>query len=259
MFSGDMHLFKKRRILEWGTCPHCGRENRALRSHSTWQFFHAMFIPLIPMGTIRAVLCCPSCFTFHTFALKGRKLKAAIAEQREEALARVGEDLDTTLQDVAAMAHLGDFEGVESLVEQLSGNGDDGAAVLVEARFLDLQGRAEEAEARFRDALKFDAYPGAPRFWFGRFLLYEGREAEAIAEFQQAAEESPEYPYIDMLVSLIELRRRQKKWDALAAIMGEVLRMDPDLANTKSFSKLFAKAYKKSGRALNVPNPYAQS
>jgi len=217
-----------------------------------------MFVPFFPLGTIRGVLSCPTCMRLYRYALKGRKLKAAIAKRRETALGRVGEDLKTTLEDVAQMAHLGDFEGVESLLQELA-NGEGAACALARARFLELQRRTEEAEACLREAVKTDVSSGAPQFWLGRFLLNQGRDAEAVRELRQAAELSHEYRYLDVLESLIKLRKRQKQWGGLAAIMAEILRLEPGRANTGSFSKLFTKACRKSGRVVDAQNPYAQS
>ena len=258
VIEGASHLFKKRKVSERATCPHCGCENRVLRSYSAWEFFHAMFIPLVPLGTVRAVLHCPTCLQFYKFALKGRKLKAAVAERREAAFSRPGDDVNATLDDVAAMAHLGDFEGVQSLLEKLTSTGA-AASIMSEARFLDLQGFAGEAEVRFREAVDVDASSGTARFWLGRFLLHQGEDAEAVATFRQAAEISPDCQYLALLEGMIDLRKRQKKWDGLATIMAEALCLCPDMANERAFSKLFAKACRKSGRAMDISNPYAGS
>jgi len=186
--------------------------------------------------------------------LKGRRLKAAIDAQRQDAFARVGQDINHTLHDVASLTHLGDFEGVQSLLEKLDSQGRT-ARALAEARFLSLQGNAPEAELSFQKALRADPSSGTPDFWFGQFLLAQERDEEAISQLQRAARLNPDYEYFVLLQDFNQVRKQRRNWHGLATIMTEMARLQPDVTTDWKFTKLYAEACKKSGRIVETANP----
>ena len=254
--SGSYYRGRKQQIIDRSYCSICERENRPLRSYSAWEIGHFMFIPLMPWGRVRIFCSCLTCQHHYKFSLKGKRLKAAIEQQRKDAFARLGKDLYETLNDVAGLAHLGDFEGVRSLLEKLDDHGQ-AARTLGEARFLALQGRASEAESNFQKALKADPSSGTPDFWLGQFLLTQKRDEEAIAQLQRAAQLNPHYEYFGLLRDFSLARKQRKNWHGLAVIMSEMARRQPDMTKDRKFARLYAKACRKSGRIAETSNPYA--
>jgi len=214
-----------------------------------------MFIPVMPWRRIRVVCSCLTCKQCYKFLIKGRRLKASIDDQRREAFARNGQDINHALHDVASLAHLGDFEGVRALLEEFDGL----VRTLAEARFLSLQGNEKEAELSFRKALKADPLSGTPDFWLGRFLIAQERDEEAISQFQRAAQLNPDYEYFGLLQDFNSARKQRKNWHGLAVIMAEMVRRQPDVTTDRKFAKLYAKACKKSGRIVETGNPYTNA
>ena len=256
LIYGTYHLFKGHKVSDRAACAHCGQQNRIVESYTAWEFFHLYYFPVIPLGRLRAVLKCPSCSRFYKFAPKGKKITKEIEDRRNAAMSQIGGNINATLGDVVTLTHLGDFEGVKNLLDQLSSR-NAGYHALAQGRYYELRKMPREAQESFQEAVRSNPDSAAARFWFGRFLLHQYRESEAIAEFQQAAKLAPGYEYCDMLASLIELRKRQSKWQGLMSIMDEVVRLEPNRMNDKKFAKLYAKVCKKNGRYLEAPNPYA--
>ena len=255
---GSYHWDKKDRVFDRAYCSICGRENRPVCSYTAWEVGQVMFVPLMPWGRIRVVGHCLTCKQFYKFSLKGRRLKAATDEQRTDAFAGMGQDINQTLADLAGLAHLGDFEGVQSLLDELANQGKASHA-LAEARFLALQGDAESAKSSFLKSLEADPSFGAADFWFGRFLLVQERDEEAIAHLQRAAALNQNYECFGSLEDFVQVRKQQKNWDGLATIMAEMARLQPDMTNDRRFGKLYSKACRKSGRDTMIANPYAGS
>ena len=187
LIYGNYHWGKKDRISDRAYCGICGRSNRPVRSYTAWEVGHAMFVPLVPCGRIRVVRHCLTCKRFYMFALKGRRLKTAVQEQRADALGRVGQNLDQALSDLASLAHLGDFEGAQAVLDQLAVR-DEAAHALAEARFMGLCGDAERAERSFAKAIHLRPRSSQACFWFGQFLLIHERDEEAIAQLRCAGE-----------------------------------------------------------------------
>ncbi len=254
---GTMHVLKRRKVSERATCPLCNRPNRRMSSYDALRMFHVYYVPLLPLGRIRAVRRCPTCLQSCDFALKGDKLADALTQRREEVLNQMPVEPDGVLAAVTGMADLGDFEGVEMLATQLEEKDEAPAAMLARARLMELQGRAHEAQAYFQKAAQSDPESGAMRWHLARFLLHQEHDAEAVAEFRQASEADGARDYVELLEETMELRKRQKNWHALADIMDEIARLQPAKAQDKSFSKLHARARRKSGRPVEVLNPYA--
>jgi len=249
---------KTQRVSDRAYCSICERECRPLTSYSAWEVAHLMFIPLIPWGRVRVVCYCMTCQNCYRFSLNGRKLKAAIDARRREAFARVGRGINNTLNDVEALTHMGDFEGVQSLLDALDSQGGASRA-LAEARFLSLQGNAQEAESHFRQALEANPSSGTPDFWLGHFLLMQERDEEAVEQLQRAVQLNPDYEYFSLLQEFSQTRKYRKNWHGLAVLMGEMVRRHPDVTADRKFAKLYAKACRKSGRIGETTNPYADA
>jgi len=255
---GVYNLGRGQRVFDRTHCDICGKTNRPVVSYSAREFVHLMFVPLVPLGKNRIVRSCGTCKHFYKLPLKGSKLKAAIDELRREALARIGTDINHTLSDLADLAHMGDFEGAESIIKALDGH-SQGARWLAEARFLTLKGDDQNAEASFRKALELDRTSGTPDYWFGHFLLMQGRDGEAVAQLSQAVQRDPGYEYSGLLHDFHLVRKQRRNWAGLATIMAELVRLHPEATGDKTFSKLYAKACRKAGRATGSANPYAQA
>jgi tetratricopeptide (TPR) repeat protein len=253
---GVSHLCKKRKVTEWATCPHC-QAPRMLRSYSALEWLSLFYIPVFPMGTVRAVFRCPSCNKFYKFVLKGKKLAEAVAEARAKARAQVAGDREDVVADVAMLAHLGDFEGIEELVGQLRQGGHEAMAATADGCFCQLQGRLAEAEAQYRQAVQADGSNVAGHYWLGRFLLEQSKDEEAVGQLRQVPADDPEYGYLGLLDMVAERRRRRRNWDGLVTILKEMERLSPELAADKKFAKRLAKACRKSGRMEDGVNPYA--
>jgi tetratricopeptide (TPR) repeat protein len=257
LIYGCYHWGKKGCVSDRTFCPICGRDNRPIRSYSAWEVGHAMFVPLMPWGRIRVVGHCLTCKRFYKFVLTGRKLKAVIEEQRTEALARVGRDIDQTLSDLASLAHLGDFDGPQSILDRLAGQGEAEHA-LAEARLMSLLGDVTRAEESYLKALQLDPETGRPGFWFGQFLLIHERDEEAVVQLRRAGEVTPGDGHLALLWDFVHVRKQQKNWHGLTTIMTEIVRSHPDAVDDKWFAKLYVKACRKSGRAPEETNPYTQ-
>ncbi len=255
---GVYNLGKSHRVVDRAYCDICGATNRPVVSYSAWEFAHVMFVPVIPLGKNRIFRKCGTCNQHYKIPLKGDKLTMAVDEVRREALATIGGGIDATLAYVAELAHLGDFEGTESVIEAL-GKQDQAGRALAEARFLSLKGDDKNAEASFRRAAELDQSSGAPNYWFGHFLLSRQRDGEAVEQLRQAAGLCGDYEYADMLSDFHLARKHHKNWDGLATLMAELARLRPDMLEDKSFAKLHAKAHKKTGRVAGSGNPYSQA
>ncbi len=255
--SGIYHWGKKDYIFDRAYCSFCGRTNRPIRSYTTWEVAHVMFVPLMPWGKIRVVCQCLTCKSFFRLYFKGRKLKSAVEKQRDDALKHVGQNIDQTLEDIAFLAHLGDFEGAQSILDELTARDESGYA-LAEARLLALRGEVEKAECSFHRAVKLDSESGMPNYWFGHFLLIQERDEDAVVHLRRAYELSASEDCIVLLKDFIHVRKQQKNWHGLATIMTEIKYLAPDAISDKRSAKLYSKACRKSGRNLDIANPYAQ-
>lgn len=255
---GIYHWGRKDQVFDRAYCSICGQANRPIRSYTTWEVGHAMFVPLMPWGRIRVVRHCLTCKRLYKYAIKGRRLKTAIQEQREDALGRVGQDLDQTLSDLAMLAHLGDFEGARSVLDQLAIQ-SKAAHALAEARFLALCGDAEGAEQSFAKAIQLDPESGMASFWFGQFLLVWERDEEAVAQLRRAGELDSDESVIGLLQDFVKARKQGKNWNGLSVLMEDLARRLPDSLDNKTFAKLYLKACRKSGRAAQVVNPYGRT
>lgn len=258
LIYGNYHWGKKDCVSDRAYCSICGRANRPLRSYTAWEVGHAMFVPLMPWGRIRVVRHCLTCKQFYKYAIKGRRLKTAQQEQRDDALERVGQDIDQTLSDLASLAHLGDFEGAQLVLDQLAVR-NEAEHALAEARFMGLCGDPERAERNFAKAIHLMPESSKAYFWFGQFLLIQERDEEAVTQFRCAGESDSDEGTTCLLEDFVQVRKQQKNWDGLAAVMAELARRRPDSLDNRKFAKLYSKACRKSGRVAQVVNPYRRT
>lgn len=254
IFYGSSHFCKKRKVKEWMPCPHCHRGS-VMTSYTAFEWGHLYWIPLIPFGSVRAVLSCPACKKLYKFASDGKKREQAIANGRQHTREQMAAGQDV-VPDVAIMAHMGDFEGAEEFIVELRSAGNEMMASAANGRFLQLQGLSQPAEEEFLRALESDGTHPAAHYWFGRFLLDEGRDEEAISHLRHVPHDG-EYAWGPLLNILADRRRRQGDWPGAALMLDEMLRLDPNLAQDKHFAKAMEKAHHKTARADDAPNPYA--
>jgi hypothetical protein len=243
------HFFKRDRAFERTTCPHCGKRVRVLQSYSAWEFVAIYFIPVLPFGSIRAVMKCPSCLQCDKYALKGRKLKAARAECLGSAMHHVRtRDAAGILSDVTALCHLGDYSGAQHVLEELERSDERAIAEIGWGRLHEMRREAPEAERHYRLAAQADSSLDEAHVWLGRFLLNQERDSEAVAELARYGR--PDARLLEYLIDMADLRMRQKKWDGMAVVLGEILRINPAAGQSKAFADMFRKAQKR-GRSWN--------
>lgn len=255
---GQRQYGKKNLVSDRMDGTRCGGQNCLVTSYSTWEAFHVWYIPIIPYASYRVVYMCPACQTSYKFPLGKPQHISAIEDLKRGAIARLGANIDDTLEDVAALAHLGGFEAAEALIDALAARDEAGHA-LADGLYHSVRGKGPQAEACYRRALQADRASGRPEFWLGRFLLKVQRDAEAICFPRQAAQATKAYEYLGILRGYRRTREWDKNWAGLEVIMSEMLRLEPRLGEQPDFAKAYEKACRKTGRMTNADNPYAQS
>jgi tetratricopeptide (TPR) repeat protein len=257
LIYGNYYWARKDQVAQRAYCSLCNSENRPLRSYTAREVGHVYWIPLMPWGRRRIVRHCLTCKQFYIFRATGKKLEGEIEAQRELIYARIGSDPDVTVADVSTLAHLGDFEGVQRVIQGLDEQGDPSAA-LARAWVAGLRENADEAREQFDLALATMDLQACVRYWLSRFLFQQKQDEEACEQLDQAATLDSRYDDVQLLQDMIQARKHTKDWDNLAVIMNHAVARRPKLGRERWFAKLHTKACRKSGRPAEGTWPHAR-
>lgn len=246
---GTYALGKKDLVEERRTCPHCGKPNRRVQSRTAWQCVHIYWIPVFPAGRTRVVMQCLACKKSYMLNLKSKKLDRAIEATLGDARASLTDGSDV-IDHLNSLTHLGVFQTVEGLLDELDGRNDQTLARLARASYCAIRGLSQQAQEHYEAAVSGDA-DGAAALAYGKFLLAAQRDEEAINMLRRAAQLNPQYEYRQVLADFIPVRQHYKNYNGLAVIMEEIVRIDPTAKDDKKFARLLHRALAKAGRTYS--------
>jgi predicted Zn-dependent protease len=249
---GQRHAFKRDKVAVEDTCPHCGKDT-TLTSYTAWNVFTLYFVPVIPLGRLRAMLSCPKCKKY--IQVKLSDLPGQIATQRGEAMeeVRAGE-IDEATSSVVLLVHSGGFAEAEEVIDAIARTGREREAKLLAAAKAQMTGELSGAEQSYRELLVHHPEDAEIHMFLGTLLLSMRRRDEAIDALSRAARLAPDA--LDVRAELAGALEQAKRWAELAGVLEEMARIEPELQQDKHFAKLLAKARKKGGVAP-TNNPYA--
>ncbi len=249
---GQRHAFKRDKVVVEDTCPQCGKE-ATLSSYTAWNFFTLYFIPVIPLGRLRAILFCPKCDKF--IQVKLSDLPGQIATQRGEALEQVrAGEIDEAVGSVMMLIHSGGFAEADEVIDAIARDGHERQAKLLDANKAEMTGDLPDAEQSYRELLLHHPDDAELHMYLGNLLLRTRRRDEGIDELARAASLAPDA--LDVRAQLAGVLEAARRWAELADVLEEMACIEPELRSDKKFAKLLAKARKKGGVAT-TSNPYA--
>ncbi len=91
------------------------------------------------------------------------------------------------------------------------------------------EGKLEEAESTFREAIKADPDAALPHARLAGLLLSQHRNDEARAEYQNAIMNDPEDPNLFLALAIVYLH--EKSYSNAQAMVNIALELDPDREN----------------------------
>ena len=257
---GSRMYFRKNRVVSFGKCDSCGKYGKQ-QNYDARKFGHLYFIPLVPAGKpVRVVGECAKCKVgTHIPVTSVGELQDATVDGvlKDCDRLRAGEREYTDQhgkQDAAAnvagavgtIYRLAGKTDAETLMREVRGAGDAGAAAMAEASLCKVQGQVDEAVQHYRTAEGAMPSSAVPVYLRGSLLASVGRPEEAAEALERAAAMAPDDAGITL--ELIDVHTAAKQFGRAADLFDAAFAKVPALASDKKFVKLYHKTCKKAGR-----------
>lgn len=250
-------------VYTHGVCDHCGHYVKQ-KSYDGRKFGHLYFIPLIPEGgRVRVLKECPKCnmgqhvpvdtvpgLYGEVERLLGVCFEAAAAGEHTFTDPKDNEQVDTgpflaqAVEVLTITGHAADVPGIIKLLE------DDGAAyeaAVAAGAYDDIQGRQEQAAAATQRAAEI-----APDLPYPPAVLAEHArrrgDAQAWLDHLRHAHDLVGGQDVGLMLQMIDPLEALQRFDELVAVMEECVRLVPELGRDKKFMKLHKKYGKKADK-----------
>ena len=264
IIHGSRMYGRKNKIHSWGYCEQCDKYIKKT-SYKGRKWSHINFIPIFPEGPPMYVIKeCKKCSVgLHIKLTDLPEMIADIEDDVEKAIGALhngneyflikdenGKEVaqacaDTLIGSVEILHCTGHDEAVKELLVAIDKDEYRKTYCLVKGKFLEFQGKLDEALAFFEQAVKNYPEDENARWLLAGALYNAGKLRESREAYENLLEITSEKT--DVMFILLDIYKELKEYLAMIELFERCFREYPEFAKQKKFVKRYKKACKKAG------------